>query len=197
MASREFRVIVAEPALLYALLRASALTRAQVWRLVNALLLAGVAVCLIGLAQFATGDVIVGEGVRRVRAVWGSPNNAALFLGRLLPLALAFSLFLPGLRRRWLYSALAVLLALTLFLTYSLGALVFGIPASVAFVVVAWLWPARRRLHASHAALFGIRDGRRRHPCRPCRRPAFSIAVPDRHGHRVFSASRSGLARCT
>lgn len=100
--------------------------------------------------------MIVGEGVRRVRSVWGSPNNAALFLGRLLPLALALALFLPNLRRRRIYAALAALLALTLFLTFSLGALALGIPASAALIALVWLWPARRRLHAAHLALIGV-----------------------------------------
>jgi O-antigen ligase len=156
VASREFRVIVIEPALLYALLRLANLTHAQVWRLVNALLLAGAAVCLIGLAQFATGDLIVGEGVSRVRSVWGSPNNAALFLGRLLPLALALALFLRGSRLRWLYVVLAILLALTLYLTYSLGALVLGIPAGIALIALVWWWPNRRRLRIRHVALVGL-----------------------------------------
>ncbi len=155
VATREFRVIVIEPALLYALLRVEDLSRIQVWRLVNALLLAGVVVCLIGLYQFATGDVILGAGVGRVRAVWGSPNNAALFLGRLLPLALALALFLPSSRRRWLYTAITATLALTIYLTYSLGALVLGIPASAAFVVLLWLWQTRGHFHASHAVLLG------------------------------------------
>jgi O-antigen ligase len=158
VASREFRVIVLEPGLLYALLRIDAwrLSRTQVWRLVNGLLLAGVVVCLIGLFQFASGDVIVGAGVGRVRAVWGSPNNAALFLGRLLPLALGLVLFLPRSRRRWLYAALAALLAITIYLTYSLGALVLGVPASVASVVLVWLWQSPGRLRASRAAVLGV-----------------------------------------
>lgn len=153
VASREFRVIVIEPALLYALLRLSKLTRAQVWRLVNALLLAGVVVCLFGLWQFAAGDVIIGEGVRRVRSVWGSPNNAALFLGRLLPIALAFALFLPEARNKRAYAVIVFLLALTLFLTYSLGALVLGVPASIALLALVWLWPSRHRLRPVHAAV--------------------------------------------
>lgn len=157
VASREFRVIVAEPALLYGLLRVAGLTRAQLMRLVDALILGGAAVCLVGLGQFATGDLIVGEGLRRVRAVWGSPNNAALFIGRLVPLALAMTLYLRDPRRRWLYAALTLLLAGTLYLTYSLGSLLFGVPAGVALVAFAWLWPNRGRLRAWHfAALGGI-----------------------------------------
>jgi O-antigen ligase len=168
VAMREFRVIVIEPALLYALVRVLPFTHgtderigiressALIERLINALLLSGLVVCLIGLAQFARGDLIVGAGVQRVRAVWGSPNNAALFLGRLLPVALAFAMFWTNTRRRWLYLGMAGLLAATILLTYSLGALVLGLPASLGFIALWWLWSSQGHLRRQRAVILGL-----------------------------------------
>lgn len=143
VASREFRIIVLDPALLYALVRFSALSARQVRRLVYALLLSGAAVCLIGLAQFVTGDVIYADGVRRIYAVWGSPNNVGLYLGRLLPIAVAFALLLPP-RARGVYGGLSVLYGITILLTFSRGALFVGVPASILFLILILLTRSHR-----------------------------------------------------
>lgn len=135
VANREFRVMVFDPALFYALVRATQLTIPQSRRLIYALLLSGTAVCVIGLWQFARGDVIAADGVNRIYAVWGSPNNVALFLGRLFPLAFVFALLLTG-RARWVFAALAALFGLTIYLTYSRGTLLLGIPASILFILL-------------------------------------------------------------
>ncbi|HJW84264.1 MAG TPA: beta-galactosidase, partial [Anaerolineae bacterium] len=84
VALREWRIIILEPALFYALIRSSRLDRPAVWRIVDALVLAGAAVALIGLAQYAFNLNIITaeEGTRRLRSVYGSPNNVGLFLGR-------------------------------------------------------------------------------------------------------------------
>ncbi len=156
VANREFRVIVVEPALLYGLVRATHFSRAQLSRLVLALLLSGVAVCLIAFVQFARGDVIVVDTIRRIHAVWESPNNAALFLGRLLPISLALTLMLPRTRARWWYLALTGLLALTILLTFSLGGLLIGVPASVLVVAGLWLWQARGRVSYARVVIVGI-----------------------------------------
>jgi len=128
---REFRVIVVEPALLYFLLRQLRLDRKQLLRLVDALVLGGVAVSLIGLWQYlGHGDVIVTEGVRRMRAVYASPNNLSLLLDRIIPLAIAICVVGGTLRRRAYALALLPLLA-GLFLTYSRGGWVLGLPAAL------------------------------------------------------------------
>ncbi len=160
VAMREFRVIVIEPALLYALIRASNLSRRDLWRLVNAFILSAVAVSLIGLYQFFfTSWVIIGEGVRRVLAVYGSPNNLALYLDRALPLVIALALLgrlevaattspslptqtkpakagLVNLLRRIYSPASALIIALALYLTYSRGAWL-GIAAGLACIGLA------------------------------------------------------------
>lgn len=126
---REFRVIIMEPVLLYLLLRQTPLDKEQRLHLVDALLIAGVAMSILGLYQyFVSGDVIVAEGVRRVRGVYASPNNLSLLLGRIIPFALSFSII--GSRwRRQIYSIGLLLLMLCLFLTYSRGGWLLSLPA--------------------------------------------------------------------
>lgn len=154
VASREFRIIILDPILLYALIRLLCPSEQQVRWLVSALLASGAAVCVIGLYQFATGDVIEADGVARLTAVWGSPNNVGLYLGRLLPIALAFALllrenfsagggFLARLPTRWAYALLVALYALTIFLTFSRGAVFLGVPFSVAFLLILLFTRAR------------------------------------------------------
>ncbi|MEJ2211581.1 MAG: O-antigen ligase family protein [Anaerolineae bacterium] len=138
MAAREFRTVVLESALFYGLLRAMVRQRRQAWLLTDAWLLGGVIVALVGIGQWVLGrGVITADEVSRVRAFYGSPNNLALYLGRLLPLALAVAAWGRGDRgrwRRWLYGLAAIVLAGALFLTYSRGAWVVGLPASLLFL---------------------------------------------------------------
>lgn len=136
VASREFRIVVLDPILLYALIRFSAFSWQQHKRFVYLLLASGLAVSVIGLYQYTTGDVILADGIARLTSVWGSPNNVGLYLGRLLPLALAFALLLRGTRVRFVYAGLVALFGITIFLTYSRGAIFLGVPASALFVLI-------------------------------------------------------------
>ena len=134
VAAREFRTVVLESALFYGLLRAMVREPRQAWPVVDAWLLGGVLIALVGVGQWVLGrGLITADGVWRVRGFYGSPNNLALYLGRLLPLALAF-LAWGRQRRRWAYGLAAVVLAAALFLTYSRGAWVVGVPASLLFL---------------------------------------------------------------
>lgn len=152
VASREFRVIVIEPALLYGLIRASHLSRRDLQRLIDAFILSAIAVSLIALYQFLfTNYVIIGEGVRRVLAVYGSPNNLALYLDRALPLAIALALFDGARWRRGAYALAVILIALAVYLTYSRGAYL-GLAAGL--LLIGWL--SGRRVRLAVAALVGI-----------------------------------------
>jgi O-antigen ligase len=128
---RELRVIIVEPALLYFVLRGGRLRDEQWMHLADALLVAGLAVCAVGLYQYTVGaDVIVAEGVRRMRGVYASPNNLSLMLGRVIALALAV-LWIGRGRRRWLYGLALIPLLLSLFLTYSRGGWLLSLPAAL------------------------------------------------------------------
>lgn len=134
----EFRTMIVEPALFYLILRTTIRDRAALLRLVDALLVAGVLVALIGLFQFVRGEgVITAEGgVRRLASVYGSPNNVGLFLGRCIPFVLAFALVRLDRRRRVLAASALVVMAIAVALTQSAGALTLGIPFSAAAVIL-------------------------------------------------------------
>ncbi len=135
VSAREFRVVVLESALFYLLLREVPQHKGEVWRIVDGLVAAAVIVSLYGLFQyFFTADVIAVEGVRRIRGVYGSPNNLSLFLGRVLPLTLAVSLFGTAKHRRLAYGAASLPMLVCLFLTFSRGAWLLGLPAAVLFL---------------------------------------------------------------
>ena len=109
VALREFRTVFLDGALFYWLItrvpRGAERTQINAdkrrgdaefspWPLVNGLLAGMVIVSALGLWQLATGQGRVDvEGVWRVRALYGSPNNLALVLDRVVPLALALAAF--------------------------------------------------------------------------------------------------------
>ena len=134
----ELRVFFVEPALFYLIMRFEARDRRVCVLLADALLAAGLLVALIGLWLFLRGEAVITaeEGVRRLVSVYGSPNNAALFLGRCLPFALAWAICGPGGLRRWLSLLVFVCCSLALVLTQSAGALLLGLPLSLAAVVL-------------------------------------------------------------
>lgn len=135
VAAREFRTVIAESALFYGLLRVHVRWPRQAWQLADAWVLGGTLIALVGIGQWALGqDVITAEGVWRVRGFYGSPNNLALYLGRLLPLAVGILAWGQRGTRRWLYGLAAAVLAAALFLTYSRGAWVVGVPVSLLFL---------------------------------------------------------------
>ena len=130
----ELRVLFVEPALFYLIFRHEARDLKTRILLTDALLAAGLLVALIGLWLFFRGEgVITAEGgARRLVSVYGSPNNAALFLGRCLPFALAWTLSGPWKLRRWLALATGAVCLLAFLLTQSAGGLLLGLPLSLA-----------------------------------------------------------------
>jgi len=99
------------------------------------------------------------EGVGRVRAFYGSPNNLALVLDRVAPLGLALALFGATRDRRSIerlfYGVATFIIAVTCVVTYSKGALLLGLPAGVVTVLLAGAWRSRKRWPIwSLAALF-------------------------------------------
>lgn len=174
VAVREWRVVVFEPALFFWLVRRGLggpiLAEDQpvhwqrAFRLVDALLVAATTIALYGLYQwFFTTDIITAEGVRRIRGVYGSPNNLSLFLGRIIPIALALALpwFSEQSKRHYnmiqvsarrfnlaggrsLFALVALVpLTMTLFLTFSRGAWLLGVPTALLYI--AWQRPGGPR----------------------------------------------------
>lgn len=113
--------------------------------LVGAWLAGGLLMAAIGLLHFWTGsNLIEAEGVRRVRGLYGSPNNLALYLERLLFVPLAAALLARHAAARSLAWGAAALLGATLLLTFSKGALLLGLPAGLLTVWVGGMLLLRR-----------------------------------------------------
>lgn len=135
VAIREFRVVVSQSAMWFWLIRRSQLNDNQRLRLLDMLIASATVVAIYGLYQWLfTADIITAEGVRRIKAVYGSPNNLALMLERIVPIVAALLLLTPTSRRRWWYAMAMVPLLLCLFLTFSRGAWLLGMPT-----VLLWL----------------------------------------------------------
>ncbi|MCD6289370.1 MAG: O-antigen ligase family protein [Anaerolineae bacterium] len=146
VALHELRVVMIEPALFYMILTQGPEAvgrRFSPWRVVDAFAIGAVLAGLIGIAQYVTGaGVIAAEGVRRVRALYGSPNNLALYLDRAIPVMLSVAVFGRG-RRRWLYGGAALASLAACFLTFSKGAWLLGLPAAVVVLALIGIWMAR------------------------------------------------------
>ncbi len=133
VALRELRVVILEPALFYLMLRTTRLDAKAVWRIVDLFVLGAAAVATIGLAQYAMGvNIITAEGgFRRLRSVYGSPNNVGLYLGRALPVLVAVCLLGRARRRRVAYGIAALPVAAAILFSFSRGALLVGVPLSL------------------------------------------------------------------
>ncbi len=181
VAVRELRVVVLEPAFFYLMLRTSRLDERAIWRIVDGFVLGAVAVALIGLAQRALGvNLITAEqSFQRLRSVYGSPNNAALYLGRALPVLAAIALFGASRRRRVAYGVAVVPLGLAALLTFSRGAILLGVPLSLlALGVLAggrWLWGTLGAAVAAAVAAIPL-----------LRTPRFAALLDSRSGATFF-----------
>jgi O-antigen ligase len=133
----EWRTVMLEPALFYLLLRnwpdRRAAARLALDGLILGAFLAGT-MALAGLAIIAGGGqaswatAVEAEGVFRARGPYGSPNNLALYLGRVLPLLVAGLIWHRGPRRR--LELLALLpVAAALLASFSRGSIILGLPA--------------------------------------------------------------------
>jgi O-antigen ligase len=161
-ALRELRMVFIEPVILYLLLRTTKPGTERIWRIADSFVLGAVAIAVIGLVNYARGNVFSADlGIPRIRSVYGSPNNDALYLSRAFPLLLAMVLFgrwtydppgnsrprntllsiLSG--RRFLYGVGLALVSVAILLSVSRGALLLGIPA--AFISVCLVGGGRWR----------------------------------------------------
>jgi len=97
VAFREYRTVFLGGVLFYWLVTrvpAPAGGRFSPWPLLNGLIAGAAIASLAAIGQLVTGQGRVDvEGVWRVRAFYGSPNNLALMLDRVIPLSLAIAAF--------------------------------------------------------------------------------------------------------
>lgn len=148
VALRELRVVILEPALFYLMIRTTELPEKATWRIVDGFVAGAVLVSLIGVIQYAMGiNVITAEqGFRRLRSVYGSPNNAALYLGRALPVLLAVASFARRRARRIAYGVFVIPVALALLLSFSRAAILIGVPFALLVLGLLaggrWRWMA-------------------------------------------------------
>ncbi len=149
VASNEWRVLILEPAIFYLLFRLIKPGEREVWTILDAFILGGVAVALIGLWQYGTGqNLITSEGgLMRLRSVYGSPNNVALYLGRIIPILVSMALMGIG-KRRKTYLVALILIGIAMILSFSKGAIFLGLPAALLIVLIFWrksvggkIWP--------------------------------------------------------
>ncbi len=162
VAWREFRIVFLFGLVLYVLITRTAEkdVESTIRPLVTGLLAGATIASLIGLWQGVTGQGRVDvEGVGRIAALYGSPNNLALLLDRAVPLSLAIALFgswSPGAgsardqhRKRLVQrGALAAVFNITFtaaVATFSKGALLLGLPAGLIVVLAGGAWRSGRR----------------------------------------------------
>ncbi len=137
LALRDFRKEVFAPLLYFVLVLLYIRSRQDVMRLLIALVGTGTLIALLGLGQFLffKDTMVVEDGVRRVYAVYGSPNSIGLLFDYVLPIALACFLGRVRWSNRLLALSVCVLMFAVLYLTHSLGAWT-GIAVAALFVVV-------------------------------------------------------------
>lgn len=140
VAWREWRMVILEPLLFYALARAMRPPRAEWEGVLQAFLLGGIGAAGVGLMQGITGvGLITGEaGARCMRGPFGSPNNLALYLGRVFPFLLALTLAGRSRRGRLLAGLGLLMVGIPGMGTCSEGAAFLGIPA--ALITMGGLW---------------------------------------------------------
>jgi O-antigen ligase len=153
---REYRVVILEPLLFYIMLITTLRGERAVWRMINAFVALGAAMSLAALYHYYfVGVVEATGGVRRMLAIYHSPNALALFLGRVFPVALALALgartgtgepsfpqrglsariraWVGGQGPRWPYFVAVFLIGISILFTFSRGAW-FGMGIAVLFI---------------------------------------------------------------
>ena len=104
-------------------------------RLADALIAGAVVVSVVGLYQYFFTDYVEAvEGVRRILSLYDSPNHLSLYLGRVIPISFCLAAFGVTRWRRIAHGLALIPLVLCLYLTYSRGAWLLGLPAALLFI---------------------------------------------------------------
>jgi O-antigen ligase len=136
LALRDFRKEVFAPLLYFVLALLYIRSRQDVLRLLVALAVTATIVACMGVIQiiFFPNSMALEEGVRRVYAIYGSPNSIGLLFDYVLPIVLACALGRVRWSSRLLAFSLVGLMFVVLYLTHSLGSWM-GIAVATLFVV--------------------------------------------------------------
>jgi O-antigen ligase len=103
--------------------------------LADALVAGAVVVSILGLCQYFLTDYVEAvQGVRRILSIYDSPNHLSLYLGRVIPISLCVMAFGVTRWRRISHGRALIPLLLCLYLTYSRGAWLLGLPAALIFI---------------------------------------------------------------
>jgi O-antigen ligase len=156
VAVTELRQMVLEPAVVYLVLRTLPFETRERWHVVDLLMATGAVIALYGFYQFFVDWRNTPATFTCLRSVFGTCNNGALYLERLIPIAAAVVLIDRDTRRRWLYGVVGVLMLLATALTVSRGGLLFGLPAALALVIILWAGRRGAVVVAIGAALEGL-----------------------------------------
>lgn len=157
VATNEWRTLIVESALFYALIRWLKPSRRETFHLLlPAYVLSGTVIALIGGWQLLNGwEAITSAtiGLPRIQASYGSPNNVALYLGRIWPILAAFTLWNKR-RTRLFYGLLWLFFTIIIIATMSKGSLFIGLPCAT--LVLLYFWLKERQYPAKMGLLLAI-----------------------------------------
>ncbi len=153
---REFRTVILEPVLFYFAMLDTLRGRQRVSSMLKLYVLLGAAMSVAALYHyFFIGVTEATGGVKRILAIYHSPNALALFLGRVIPVAFALALAKGLGRASWRsavpYLAALLAMAFVLYLTFSRGAWL-----AVALTIILMLFALGKSKLAGGALLVSI-----------------------------------------
>lgn len=138
------------PLILFWAVRAYATSGKDQRALMTAMVIGGLLVAVHGLADWLLGGGNASDSMRRLVGPYFSPNHTALYLGRVLFVAVGLALY-HSMGARSLYGMATAVLGVALVLTASRGALLLGLPAGL---VLLGLYAAANRRRQT-----GLREG--------------------------------------
>jgi len=144
VAWHDLRRVLLSATVLYAAIRLNG--RRSLWPAVIGAMAGAAVASGVGIWQYLQGENLITAGeVARVRAWYGSPNNLALYLGRVVPVALALAIFCRRAPARVAAAAVFAVCLVCGVLTRSRGLILLGLPASTAWLLWQTGWLRRSR----------------------------------------------------
>ncbi len=137
LALHAFRERVIDPIAYIVLVLLFVRERVHWYWICAAIVVGGLVAGAIGLGQFVLQrdlSTVNGTGIKRVEALYGSPDNLGLLFDRVIPLWLVYALVIRATPARLLAGVAGILLVVPFFLTYSVGAWI-GVGVAAGLVV--------------------------------------------------------------